>query len=114
MKEEVFGPVLPIFKFSTFDEAISLANDSQYGLGASVWTRGSRQGNEGSQQNCCRDNMGKFISRAADRSALWRTKGKRPWKGDGFRGTRELSRNEIRGGESTRKEEALARLVDVY
>ena len=39
VKEEVFGPVLPVFKFSTFEEAISLANNSQYGLGASVWTR---------------------------------------------------------------------------
>ena len=37
--EEVFGPVLPVATFSGFDEALALANNSRYGLGASVWTR---------------------------------------------------------------------------
>ncbi len=37
--EEVFGPVLPIATVSGLDEAIDLANNSRYGLGASVWTR---------------------------------------------------------------------------
>ena len=37
--EEVFGPVLPIAAVSDLDEAIELANNSRYGLGASVWTR---------------------------------------------------------------------------
>jgi succinate-semialdehyde dehydrogenase/glutarate-semialdehyde dehydrogenase len=37
-KEEVFGPVLPIVTFDTEDEAISLANDTSYGLGAYVYT----------------------------------------------------------------------------
>ncbi len=39
MKEETFGPVLPIMVFSEPEEAVSLANDSDYGLTASVWTR---------------------------------------------------------------------------
>lgn len=37
-QEEVFGPVLPMVKFSTEDEAIKLANDTQYGLGAYIFT----------------------------------------------------------------------------
>ena len=36
--EEVFGPVLPIAAVSSLDEALELANNSRYGLGASVWT----------------------------------------------------------------------------
>jgi acyl-CoA reductase-like NAD-dependent aldehyde dehydrogenase len=39
MTEETFGPVLPIMAFSDVEEAIALANDSHYGLTASVWTR---------------------------------------------------------------------------
>lgn len=38
MQEETFGPVLPVMKFSTLDEAIALANDSEYGLTSSIFT----------------------------------------------------------------------------
>ena len=38
MREEIFGPVLPIVTVDSEQEAIDLANDSQFGLGASVWT----------------------------------------------------------------------------
>jgi succinate-semialdehyde dehydrogenase/glutarate-semialdehyde dehydrogenase len=38
MREETFGPVLPIMTFKTDEEALRLANDSQYGLTASVWS----------------------------------------------------------------------------
>jgi acyl-CoA reductase-like NAD-dependent aldehyde dehydrogenase len=39
LKEEVFGPVLPIMRVKDFDEAIEKANRSIYGLGSSVWTK---------------------------------------------------------------------------
>ena len=42
MQEETFGPALPIMTFSDLEEAISLANDSVYGLTASVWTRNKK------------------------------------------------------------------------
>ena len=42
MCEETFGPVLPISRFETFDEAIALSNDSVYGLGANLYTHNAR------------------------------------------------------------------------
>ena len=38
-QEEIFGPVVSVTKFKTVDEALELANDTLYGLGAGVWTR---------------------------------------------------------------------------
>ncbi|MGA8501424.1 MAG: aldehyde dehydrogenase family protein [Candidatus Sulfotelmatobacter sp.] len=44
MREETFGPVLPVMAFDSDDEAVRLANDSEYGLAASVWTRDRARG----------------------------------------------------------------------
>jgi acyl-CoA reductase-like NAD-dependent aldehyde dehydrogenase len=44
MRDETFGPVLPVMPFDNDNEAIRLANDSDYGLAASVWTRDRARG----------------------------------------------------------------------
>lgn len=46
MCEETFGPVLPVMKFQTVDEAIELANDSTMALTSSVWTKNLALGKE--------------------------------------------------------------------
>jgi aldehyde dehydrogenase (NAD+) len=42
-REEVFGPVLCVLKYDTVDEAIAIANDTEYGLAAGVWSSDVRR-----------------------------------------------------------------------
>lgn len=48
--QETFGPVVSLYKVSSDDEAIRLANDTQYGLNASVWTGSMREGEKVAEQ----------------------------------------------------------------
>lgn len=43
-REETFGPVVSVYSFSSDDEAVDIANDTAYGLNASVWTRSGSRG----------------------------------------------------------------------
>jgi len=44
VKKEIFGPIVCIFKFKTDDEAVELANSTDFALGGSVWTRNIKRG----------------------------------------------------------------------
>lgn len=50
VKEEIFGPVCHIAPFNTEDEAVSMANDTKYGLAASIWTTNLKRGHHVAQQ----------------------------------------------------------------
>ena len=50
MKEEIFGPVCHITPFDSEAEAVELANDTRYGLAASVWTTNLQRGHRVAQQ----------------------------------------------------------------
>lgn len=50
MREETFGPILPVMRFNTTEEAVALANDTEFGLTASVITGTEEQGQQIAEQ----------------------------------------------------------------
>jgi aminomuconate-semialdehyde/2-hydroxymuconate-6-semialdehyde dehydrogenase len=50
VKEEIFGPVCHVAEFDTEDEAVAMANESKYGLAASIWTGNLKCGHRVAQQ----------------------------------------------------------------
>ena len=50
VKEEIFGPVCHVAPFDSEEEAVAMANDTKYGLAASVWTQNLRRGHRMAQQ----------------------------------------------------------------
>jgi aminomuconate-semialdehyde/2-hydroxymuconate-6-semialdehyde dehydrogenase len=50
VKEEIFGPVCHVAPFDTEEEAVSMANDTKYGLAASIWTTNLKRGHRVAKQ----------------------------------------------------------------
>jgi acyl-CoA reductase-like NAD-dependent aldehyde dehydrogenase len=45
-REEIFGPVLTVIPYNDIDDAVAIANDSEYGLGGTIWTSDEEKGVE--------------------------------------------------------------------
>jgi acyl-CoA reductase-like NAD-dependent aldehyde dehydrogenase len=71
-REETFGPVLPVVAFSGEEEAIKLANDTDYGLSATVWT-----GNEEKSERVSKE----VIAGSVFSNCTWAGCGEFPWFG---------------------------------
>ncbi len=79
MREESFGPLLPIMNFTSDAQVVSLANDSPYGLTASVWSRNRRRAEALARQLHAGTIM---INECVYTHAICQT----PWGGDGISG----------------------------
>mgnify|MGYP000423045753 CR=1 FL=1 len=74
MREETFGPIIPIMKVKDADEAIRMANDSEYGLSGSIFTRDLKRG----EQLATRIDTGDI---GVNRAAAVAASPKLPWGG---------------------------------
>jgi succinate-semialdehyde dehydrogenase/glutarate-semialdehyde dehydrogenase len=52
-REETFGPVVSVYRFNDINDAVSAANDSEYGLNGSIWSRNLRHTHKIAQQIAC-------------------------------------------------------------
>ena len=76
-KEEIFGPVLSVLKFSDVDEIARRANATNFGLAAAVWTRDIAKAHRFAHKLAGRHGVGELLRRVRCRGPVRRLQGKR-------------------------------------
>ena len=95
-QEEVFGPVLSVIKFKDEEEAVAIANDIAYGLGAGIWTQSVQARHVGVEAHPRRHGVGQHLSRGELPDAVRRLQGLRARPRERRRGHRGLPADQER------------------
>jgi acyl-CoA reductase-like NAD-dependent aldehyde dehydrogenase len=93
-REEIFGPVMATAPWSDTNEVLAIANDTEYGLTAAVWTRDLDSAHRIAGAPGCRIRVGQPQCRAFLRNSVWWSQRERPRTRGVHRGVRKLSRDQ--------------------
>ena len=74
VKEEIFGPVCHVAPFDSEEEAIAMANDTKYGLAASIWTHELEARPSRGAADECGNHLGELLVLARLADAVWRSR----------------------------------------
>ena len=101
-QEEVFGPFVTVSTFSSDEEALAIANGTEYGLGAGLWTRDLQRAHLVARQLRERHGVDQLLQARESRLAVRRCRRERLWPRDGLRSDARIHAAEVGLGQRRR------------